>query len=122
MQHLTRKSLDGSILNTRHSVPHVKGQHFYFWKSCASVSLAEEPDLNRMIENSVQVTYRTFRKGVGGDKLDGWARLHGYLKHPKQGLTLKSDWHVGYFKSTWAGKPCWYLVWSAYEMIWRIAE
>lgn len=99
-----------------------KAPSFAFWKSCASVTRPEEDALNQMTQIGTEVTYRTFRKRVGGESLDAWAQRHGYLKHPKQGLTLKSDWHVAYFKSTWDGEPCWYLVWSAFEMIWRIVE
>ena len=33
------------------------------------------------------------------------------------GLRLKDDWHVGYFKSTYDGKPCYYIDHSRIEYI-----
>jgi hypothetical protein len=72
--------------------------------------------LNHMIETATEVTYRTMRRHCSG--LLDWARNKGYDRHPNQGLTLKNDWHVGFYKSTFEGRPCYFLRWSAMEFIW----
>lgn len=88
----------------------------YWYKTCCIECDDCVDDLNRMIEEAVPITYRTMRRHCGG--LDTWAINHGYELHHTRGLTLKSDWHVGYFKSSFKGRPCYYLVWSAIEFIW----
>jgi len=72
--------------------------------------------INAMKDKAREITYRTFRKNTEG--LDDWALAMGYVLHPSQGLTLKRDWHVGYYKSEYNGKPCYYLTHSAIEHIW----
>lgn len=99
-----------------------RARSFTYWKSCAQVTPSEVASLDRMTQIGTQVTYRTFRRHVVGHSLDLWALSHRYLKDPRHGLTLKRDWHVAYFRSAWEGVPCYYLVWSAYEMIWRLKE
>jgi hypothetical protein len=72
--------------------------------------------INAMKDKAREITYRTFRKHC--PDLDTWAQGMGYFLHTAQGLTLKNDWHVAYFKSEYQGKPCYYLVHSAIEHIW----
>ena len=74
--------------------------------------------LSSMIEKATPVTYRTFRRHIGGDELDQWASNHGYSLHYSSGLILKNDWHVAYYKSKWYDRLCYFLVWSAYENVW----
>jgi hypothetical protein len=76
-------------------------------------------DIQRMTDNSVAVTYDTFLKHCEG--VQEVAAQLGYAGHPRAGLTLKQDWHVGYYRSTFRGKPCYYMVWSAIEYIWTKA-
>lgn len=88
--------------------------------SCVTVGDTPEglENLNRMVEDSQAITYRTMLKHCD---LLPFAACMGYDKHPNQGLTLKNDWHVGYYKSHWGNKVCYYLVHSAIEYIWVIA-
>ena len=72
--------------------------------------------INSMKDTAREVTYRTFRKHCEG--LDDWAEAMSYFRHPAQGLTLKNDWHVAYFKGEYMGKPCYFLTHSAIEHIW----
>ena len=86
---------------------------------CSCVDLSQPTDvdaLNQMIQDSKEVTYRTFRRYASG--LDQWAKEKGYENRKSQGITLKHDWHVSYFKSSIMGQPCYYLRWSAIEFIW----
>lgn len=45
--------------------------------------------------------------------LDTLAERLGYDEE----LRLQDDWHVAYYKSTYEGRDCFYLVWSAFEHI-----
>lgn len=82
-----------------------------FWKSCPELTPREVPVQSEMIAQAVEVTYRTFRRRVGAEELDRWASEHGYdVGSERGGLRLSADWHVAYYRSTWAGSPCYYLV------------
>ena len=76
------------------------------------------PGITQMVDDAIDISYRTFRRQVGGKEVDHWASRYGYEKHPSQGLTLPADWHVSYHRSKWQGKRCYYLRWSAYEHVW----
>lgn len=84
----------------------------YFRFTCVE---ADGDSINAMKESATPITYRTFRKHCTG--VDEWALDRGYeLRSP--GLTLKKDWHVGYFKSHYEGRPVYYIAWSGIEHIW----
>jgi hypothetical protein len=70
-----------------------------------------------MTDRGVELDYETFRDEVGSS-LDDWAEAHHYSLVASDGLTLKADWHVAYYRSRFDGKACLYLVWSAFEHIW----
>jgi len=96
---------------------------YQYYTNCAGLTKSQVPALHDMTEQSVDVTYTTFRKAVGGDELDAWAADHGYdIGNQRGGLRLKSDWHVAYYRSKWKGRRCYYLVWSAYEEIFLSEE
>ena len=93
---------------------------YRFWKGCPDLTDDELDDQAAMIEGAEEVSYQTFRRLVGAEELDRWARAHGYdVGHQRGGLRLNKDWAVGFYRSTWRGEPCAYLSWSAMEMIWR---
>jgi hypothetical protein len=72
--------------------------------------------ISEMKEGSREITYKTFRSHCEG--VDAWARSKGYDRTSRQGLTLKADWAVGFYKGTYDGRPCFYLSWSGIEYIW----
>ena len=67
-----------------------------------------------------EITYRTMLKHCP-DLLDFAERL-GYERKSSQGLTLKNDWHVNYYKSVYKGRPCYYMDHSRIEYIWIKAK
>ena len=74
--------------------------------------------LNAMIETAKSVTYRTMLQHCEG--LLEWARNQGYSRCSTQGLTLRDDSYVSYWKSSFRGHPCYYLCWSKIEYIWTL--
>jgi hypothetical protein len=81
---------------------------------CTNIPTGQIPALNEMILDAHEVTYKTMLKHVRG--LLDWAEQRGYS--PASDLHLKDDWAVGYYKSTFAGRPCYFVRWSAIEYIW----
>lgn len=72
--------------------------------------------IHAMTEKGREITYETAQKHLG-EAMTEWARNMGYERTKHQGLTLKNDWHVHYFRSTYEKKPCIYIVHSAIEFI-----
>ena len=65
-----------------------------------------------MVDDARQITLRTLLKHCEGVK--EWAIDHGY----GDGLELKDDYCVSFYKSTFEGKPCYYIDWSSIESVW----
>lgn len=70
--------------------------------------------INDMRDNARPITYRTFTRNTNWKEI---ALSLGYNTDSRLGLTLKNDWHVAYYKSTYQGQPCYYMVWSYIEHI-----
>lgn len=89
---------------------------YAFYTTCV-----DSPDgqlISAMQEAAVAVTYETMLAHCR-NMLDVAVDL-GYERRSTSGhgLTLKNDWAVSYHKSTYAGCPCYYFVWSHIEHIW----
>lgn len=80
---------------------------FQFLINCVSSS-AEAID--EMIEQARVVTYTTVDKHCNLEELESIYEGCG-------SLTLSSDRQVSFYKSKYAGKPCYYVVHSAIEYI-----
>lgn len=91
-------------------------KRYKYMTSCVDLSSGEVDALGEMIQTASDVSYRTLLRHCEG--LMEWASGKGYEKHPRLGLTLKNDWAVSYHKSTFKGRPCYYIAWSAIEFIW----
>lgn len=66
---------------------------------------------------AVEVSYDTMLRHCD---LLSWAIEHGYEARSNQGsgITLQHDPYVSYHRSTFEGRPCFYLVWSGIEFVW----
>lgn len=72
--------------------------------------------IHAMKDTAEAVDYDTMLRNCQG--LLDWSEELAYFRHPAQGLTLKNDWHVAYFRSYYDGLPCFFLTHSAIEYIW----
>lgn len=81
---------------------------------CVHLSQDEVPDLNAMVEAGRDVSFATFARHCDWQQ---FAIEHLYATGSERGLHLKDDWHVGYYRSTWRGAPCYYVKHSAIEHI-----
>jgi len=72
--------------------------------------------LNKMLEDNQQTNYRAVQRHCRG--LLEWSQKIGYAARKSDGLTLRHDRMVGFYRSKWLGRPCYYVLWSAIEFIW----
>lgn len=66
--------------------------------------------IRAMIEVEKPITLKTFRRRCDSKGLE---RSLGY----DRGFPLCRDWHVGYYRSMYEGRRCYYLRWSGIEHI-----
>ncbi len=76
--------------------------------------------ISEMVEREKKVSLATIRKHCQGVR--EWEQQMGYEVDKRKGLTLAQDYHVGYYKSTYGGKPCYFIRHSAIEHIWVKVE
>lgn len=89
----------------------------YQYAGCCINSTAQAIDA--MTDAAREITYRTFRKTIGGEQVDEIAAQMKYdTGHERGGLRLSQDWYVSFHKSTYRGRPCVYMRHSAIEYIW----
>ena len=85
------------------------------YQTCCINSTAEL--IGDMVDRAREVTLRTLRKHCAG--LVEWERNNLYdTGKDRGGLRLANDWAVSFFKSHYAGKPCYFIKHSCIEYIW----
>ena len=92
---------------------------YQFYSDCVSwPGDAFAPDsLCYMIDNSVDISRKTFLKYINRDELKNIEESLGYSQHHKQGLIMANDYHVSYHRSKVYGKRCYYFRHSAIEYV-----
>jgi hypothetical protein len=70
-----------------------------------------------MVESASEITRSTFLRQVCPEDLRELELRLGYERHAALGLTMASDWHVVYYRSTYDGRPCYYFAHSHIEYI-----
>lgn len=73
--------------------------------------------INEMKANSTSIVRSTFLKHVDREQMKQLQVQLGYELNAMLGLTMASDFLVGYYKSTYQGKPCYYFAYSGIEYI-----
>lgn len=88
------------------------------WRFETNCIGSDSESIQNMVDAARPVTYETMLRTVGRPFVELQGEL-GYDIDGKRdtGLRMKNDWHVGYFKSVYRGRPCYYFVWSAIEHI-----
>ena len=85
----------------------------HFLTSCVDHSCGE--DINEMVDEARQISYKTFRSHVDSEDFKKLSRQLGYV--PGEHLQLHNDWAVSFYKSKFCGVPCYYFTWSKIEFI-----
>lgn len=87
-----------------------------FIGTCVGASSGEA--IRDMVEKATPITRATFLKSVDEEEMIDIERSLGYeRRHSRVGLTMAKDWHVGYFKSFYEGRPVVYFDHSRIEHI-----
>ena len=88
---------------------------YIYLTNCTEIQQQNVHHLETMIEKAKEIKYITFLKDVPYAEIEHV--FPSYCKREDQGLTLKKDWHVRYYRSSYAGVPCVYIVHLAIEYI-----
>ena len=98
----------------------MSGPAYQLWRRCDDFdpdNRKEMDELSAMTERARPAAPATFRREVG-PALEKWATQCGYEPaRSRKGLTLAKDWHVSYHRSRFGDTVVYYLVWSAFEVI-----
>lgn len=87
---------------------------FHYLRCCVDFSQHEVEQLIQMIDDAINITYKTFFRHVNWREVSG---MFEYELRPENGLTLKNDFHVSYHRSKINGTRCYYVRHSAIEYI-----
>ena len=90
-----------------------KGLKPYKYVGCCVVLSGD--DIDEMVCTSEEVAYSEVLRHCD---LVAFSKVFDYSRNSNQGLTLKDDWSVSFHKSTFRGKPCYYLDHSRIEWVW----
>ena len=88
-------------------------KNYQYETSCVNSTAAK---INAMVDRAREITYQTFVRYVDLEELK---LFQGYTWGPgrKDGLRLKDDWAVRYYRSRYAGRKCVYMDHSSIEYI-----
>lgn len=86
---------------------------------CVDCSQNEVPALHAMTEQARSISFRTFAARCNWKPI---AAMMGYTVGPGKGLRLAHDRCVKFFRSTWNGKPCYYMQHSAIEFVFMVTD
>ena len=77
--------------------------------------------INALIDSERQISYRTFRRALGGAELDRWASEMLYdVGSERGGLRLKDDFCVSFYRGRFDGRRALFVRHSAIEHIWTL--
>lgn len=94
---------------------------FRFFSRCVEWPVPVE-ELEAIYDSEREITRRTFLRYVDPEEMLKIEKALGYERDPRRGLTMKKDYHVSYFKSTFRGEPCVRFVWSLIDYVFSNAR
>lgn len=93
------------------------GKDYHFRLNCVRARGRDVQELSRMIDRAREITWETLIRHVPVDEIhELFPHYHG------SGLHIKDDWAVGFYKSKWYGRTCYYIDWSAIEFVFTKGE
>ncbi len=93
------------------------------WRFQITCQSARAEDIHAMTDAARPISRATFLRYVDPASLREVERALGYRSGPGGNpdvLHIANDWSVGYFRSTYQGRPCVYLVWSGIEHVFSV--
>ena len=70
--------------------------------------------ISEMMDSALDITFETFAKHVDIKRVQ---EIFGYGHN--QGLFLRNDWHVRFYRSKWRGRRCYIMKHSGIEYIYQ---
>ena len=90
-------------------------QHIYhYYINCVS---SDGESIGDMVDNAREIGYNTFVKGIDIEELKELFPFYNWGNRKENGLKLKDDYAVSYYKSIYEGRPCLYVAHSAIEYV-----
>lgn len=82
---------------------------YHYLTNCTE---ADGPSITEMVDHATEITYDSLRRMVGVAQL--MSLFPVYLENSPK---MKDDPYVKYFRSTFKGRPCLFVEWSAIEFV-----
>jgi hypothetical protein len=83
---------------------------YHFVTNCIG---SDSESIRDLVDSEKSISLRTFREHIGVSQWKELLAMFGYDRH----LPISRDWHVGYYKGVYQGKPAVFLRHSAIEWI-----
>lgn len=87
---------------------------YNYYKNCTEFKNSEIDSLYSMIDNAKEITWRTLINNVSIKEI---RNLFPNYEWWGVGLHIKDDYSVGFYKSKFNNKRCYYIRWSSIEYI-----
>ncbi len=87
-----------------------------FFSTCVDWPLPV-PLLTELVDDSREISRRTFLKYVDREEMRQIESDFGYERYPSRGLTMANDYAVTYYRSKLHNCPSVFFVWSAIEYV-----
>jgi hypothetical protein len=101
-------------LNSHMRAYEILTEGYHYVGNCTDQHTA--PHLEDMMDAAKRITYRTFVQAVGLDNVREVFRDYAW-GHQRNDIRMKNDPYVYYYRSTFEGKPCYYVRHSGIEYI-----
>ena len=92
----------------------MKNQKLNFKGSCVELP---GKFITEIVDRSIPISYRTFRKYVSGKDLREMFTVYDW--GVKGGLHIQDDWAVSFYRSRYKKKFYYFVQWSGIEFIWH---
>ena len=87
------------------------------WECVTTCVYSTAELINNMVNAAREIKYETALRHLGAELLAEIFPGYTWGKGTRQGLRLKDDYHVSYYRSRFEGKPCLYVEWSGIEHV-----
>lgn len=87
------------------------------YKYAINCVLSSAKPINEMVNSALEITYNTFMRNVCYDDVKSLFSSYAWGSEKGNGLRLKDDWAVSYYRSKFRGMRCYYIDHSSIEYV-----
>ena len=92
-------------------------QKLGYYSNCVNWPSNELEDLEALVDEARPITFRTLKRHVSARQLADLLKGLGYAANRHEGLTIETDYAVGFYKSKLKGNPAYYIQHSRIEHV-----